>query len=146
MRRNSIRTRMTLAFSLSIVLLMLVCCGSLIGYARYAAVRDADRRLADAKLAILQDLADPEEQPTLTETIREHAEEWKANNLVALVVSAEGRIRLTSQPSALTWPRRVNDGWRVVSFPVGKETVVVGLRWRATENALRTQTLDLAGI
>lgn len=143
MALNSIRARMTLAFALSIALLMLLTCGGLIVYAHHAAERNADVLLQAAARKVRSDLAGEDHNTPRAKMMAEEREDLLPDHLALLLVDAKGRVLQQSQRDAPPWPPRQNGDWRVVTVPAGAETIVIGLPWRKTADSLQSQALAL---
>lgn len=146
MRPDSIRARMTLVFALSIAFLMGCACGGLLWYARHSAVRNADMLLNTVANEELEERITAETRHTLPEWRTEAREELKARNVALLIVDARGRVVEQTQKAVPVWPRVRGDGWRVVVRHYRGRTLVFGLPWQATENALRSQAEMLDGL
>src|SRR5689334_4738896 len=136
MNRNSIRTRMTLAFSLAFGLLILLACGGMIAYARHAAENSADHLLEAAAQKLERELSSMGPRRELSE-IQEEEGDLASLSLSLLLVDAQGHVIEKSPGRAPAWPRRAGDGWRVRMFPHGSETVIIALNWAGTEMALQ---------
>jgi len=145
MLSNSIRARMTAAFSLSIAALMLVVCGGLVWYTRHVAESRVDALLRRAARTMTSRLSGAEQHvDTVSEFIEEERDALRADNLAIRVVDRNGHTVLTSQKRVPAWPQTKDDGWRVTTVRLGQSMAVIGVPWENTENTLRTQTLVLA--
>src|SRR2546423_1930475 len=125
---RSIRARMTLVFALSVALLMLLACGALIGYARYAAEREAQTLLQATTLKALSDLAESRQQIDRAELI----EDSRPGNMALLVIDPNGQPLFQSQPDVPPRPWKDDADWRVKTAPFHANTIVIGLPWRKT--------------
>jgi two-component system OmpR family sensor kinase len=142
---NSMRARMTALFSFTIALVMLLSCGGLIGYARYAAERGATERLNAAARRAQTELTNGDHSIDPSE-LREEERNFASENLALMIVDGKGRIVERSQNRVPSWPRTREDGWRVRSVPVGGYMAVIGLPWEPTEKALKAQALGFVAI
>lgn len=140
---NSIRARMTAAFALFIALLVLCACPALIWYAQRTADKRADRLLKAAARKIQREARDPSAQLS---ALLEDERDVTGENLVAMLVDAQGHILEKSQNRLPPWPHRDGDGWRVTTLPLAGNTVVIGLHWKRTEETVQLQTLTLSAL
>ncbi len=146
MRPNSIRARMTAGFTLFIALLMLVVCAAFFAYTKRSDSKNADARLTLAAQEIQRELRDGEyslDNPA--ELVREENDNLRAADVAVLIVDKENRIVAQSQGEVPHWPPR-GDDWRLTSFESGAHTVVIGVEWHETEEALRERTAFLLGL
>lgn len=140
MRPDSIRARMTLAFAAAIAVLLLLACGALTLYARRNAEGNADRVLRETTARMRHELTEPGED--LARTLAELGASLETDNAAVSIVDASGRVRAASRRVVPRWPRAGDDGWRVAATPLpNRNTLVVGVPWEATENALGHQAL-----
>jgi signal transduction histidine kinase len=145
MSLNSMRARMTALFSFTIAMVMLLSCGGLIGYARYAAERSAAERLNAAARGAQTELTSGKPSIDPAE-LREEERNYASEHLALMIVDRMGRIVEKSQNRVPSWPRTREDGWRVRSIPVGGYTAVIGLPWEPTERALQAQAMGFVAI
>lgn len=130
---RSIRVRMTLAFALTISLLMLLACGGLLWYGQWAAERKADALLASTLAKVRTDLTD--NAPGFDAS--DLQEDARLSGMALWVGGPNGRTLFQSQPGAL--PYRSGADWRVMVRSDGLRTVVLGLPWRETRQAIHHQ-------
>ncbi|HZO87734.1 MAG TPA: ATP-binding protein [Chthonomonadaceae bacterium] len=140
---NSIRSRMTLAFACSTALLMFLACGVLTWYAWHAAEQNARTLLLAATQKIYDDLTDDEHQVPVFALVGEEEEMLGPNNMALLVVDARGHVIAQSRRDIPAWPHPRQDDWRLQTLPFGSYTIVIGLPWRATGQALYHQAILL---
>ncbi len=130
---------MTVAFAITISILMLLACGGLIWYAHYAAQRKADALLASTMLVIQSDLADsvPRIDPV------DMQDNLRAGNMALRIVNSGGHTLYQSSGEPPVWPLRNDGKWVVKVQGFRDNRVVLGLPWRETEQTLRYQALLL---
>ena len=139
MRLRSLRARMTVAFAITISLLMLLACGALICYAQYAAERKADALLAASMLKIQNDLADsvPHIDPV------DMQDNVKVGNMALHIVDVKGQTLFQSKGDVPALPLQRDAKWYVKIQGFRTNTVILGLPWRETQQALHYQALLL---
>ena len=143
---SSIRARMTAAFSVCNVFLMLLVCGILIWHTRRVAERSADTLLSATARRVILELTTGEQHVELPELIEQEAAELRAANLAMLIVDRSGRVVQQSQENAPAWPGGEGDGWRVATIRIGSNTIVLGLPWAETETALQQEAAVLLSL
>lgn len=143
MMPTSIRARMTLGFAAFISLLMLVVCGTFFAYTKHSDLQNADARLNEAAQEVRQGLHSSENNLTdAAGWVREEAEDLRPANVAIVVVNARGQVVAQSQRDVPSWPLR-GDEWRTSTLQAGLDTIVIGVKWRETEEALRQRTTFL---
>ncbi|MBV9468737.1 MAG: hypothetical protein JO316_12715 [Abitibacteriaceae bacterium] len=150
MRVNSIRARMTAAFTLSIAALMLLVCGGIVSYLKYSAKHQADAVLQATAQQVQEELKQGKQRLDLDE-LTEDQNQAPENHIAILMVDPHGHVLQKSQGATPSWPvphwpMPEADDWRVVTVPSGANTVIVGVPWEKTEHAQRSQALMLLGI
>lgn len=146
MRPNSIRARMTAGFAFFIALLMLAVCAAFFAYTKRSDRKNADARLDLAAQEIQRELRDGEHSLNdPVELVREENEDLNAADVAVLVVDKQGHVVAQSQREVPPWPPR-GDDWRTTSFQAGAHTIVIGVEWHETEEALRERTYFLLGL
>ncbi|MDQ3814383.1 MAG: ATP-binding protein [Armatimonadota bacterium] len=146
LRARSMRARMTLSFTASIAVLLLLACGGIIGFSVHSARRSADALLTTAIGEVQYELSHGEHSlDNPGAFVREESDEFRANNLVLLVVDEKGHVVARSHRRAPSWPLQ-DDDWRVATVQSGARTVVIGLPWKDNEHGLREQALALLGL
>lgn len=150
MRPNSIRARMTLAFSLAVALLLVLACSGVMWVSRQTAERNARSLLFSAASKIQQEVGAEDIREDSAELIREDSAELKeeerdlaSENLALMLVDAQGHIWHKSRTRVPSWPSNPRDGWRITIVPFGQNTAVIGLYWVPIERALRSQATHL---
>lgn len=143
---NSIRTRMTVAFALSIALLLLFACSGMSWYARHVAERNADNLLNGIAQIVVPNLTNEEHRLDRYELDEMEREDLRPNGMALLIVDKQGNILQQSQGHVPEWPRRREDGWRVVVVEADTETVVIGQPWGRTERMLQSQNRMLIAV
>ncbi len=143
---NSIRARMTLAFALQTVALMLLVCGGLLLYLFYSALHTAQSTLHTAAERVRGELVSTAIENSFNEYIRENGDSLKTDDVALLLADAQGRVTLRSQNAGPRWPRQQADGWRTEEFSVGANTVVVGYYWEKTEKVLKREAVVLLAL
>jgi signal transduction histidine kinase len=149
---RSLRARLTAAVALLFAVWVALACVGLFAYSYRAADRKAERRLSTAAQEIAEDLrrkADrisPESGPEVIIGVldQETQEDLEHSDLALLLVDAHGKIAWRSRRAVPPWPLTRGDGWRVVTIPAGRDTVVLGLFWGRVEEGLRGQAVALA--
>ncbi len=143
---NSIRTRMTVAFALSIALLLLFACSGMNWYARHVAERNADNLLHGIAQIVVPNLTNDDHRLDKHELDEVESEELRPNGMALLIVDKQGHILQQSQGHVPGWPRHGDDGWRVVVVEANSETVVIGQPWNRTERMLQSQNRMLLAL
>lgn len=142
---NSIRARMTATFSAAIALLMLLTCAGLNFNAHRTAEHNADTLLNSAAQKVRRELTNGEQHVELAELIEEERD-LASQNLTLMIVNDQGQIAKKSQHKVPPWPHSGRDGWRIVTVPYGRNTVVIGLPWKGMEASLKAQALGLLAL
>ena len=140
---DSIRARMTLAFSFSLALLLFLACAALILYAHGDAERNARQTLSTAVHKVRNEIPNGEGQWKLSELLEEERD-LAGDNLAVLVINKQGRVTQKSQNHGPSWPPIPEEGWRLATVPAGSDTIVIGLPWKKTEQTLTRQALFLS--
>src|SRR5689334_6719390 len=138
---HSIRARMTLAFAVSTALLMLLACGTLALVERRAAEQKARLLLETVARKVYDDLTDDEYLVPLSGLIEEEQEILRPDNMALFVADAKGRIILASGNDRPPWPLTPTEAWRTKTLSFQAHTIVIGLPWRRSEQALQQQLL-----
>lgn len=150
----SIRARMTLAFALAIVALMLPACLLLTGYARRIALANAAATLQSARAKVEHEL------PTASHSFdlsRDRAELSEAEDditqerVALLLLDRQGQVIEASRNAALfrrslAWRgSNADEGrdWRTLSIRMEDTTLVLGLPWSDTRRGLDNQAWTL---
>lgn len=144
--RSSIRARMTLAFALLTVLLMLTVGGGLLIYLRYTAVRATETSLNLAVERVRNELADTGNGNGFSDFLAENGDSLKTEGLAILLVDARGAVVRRSQSAVPPWPHRSGDGWRIRTVPYGAQTIVIGTYWRKAEGAWQREAVVLSAL
>lgn len=130
---KSIRARTTALFVLSTAALLMLFCGGILWYARRSAYARTTRAL-DAVAADVRRELSSEGFTDLSE-LTEEGSTFAGEQVAFVLVSNDGHVLRQSQWHGPTWPRR-NDGWRVKTVTTASGTLVIGLPWFRTEQAL----------
>ncbi len=142
---NSIRARLTLTFCLALALFLSLICAALISYARRDAERAAQTTLRLAVGKAQRELTGADGPASVAE-LREEERDLASENLVLMIVDGRGRVVRKSQTLVPAWPLATGDDWRAASVAFGANTLVIGLPWRRTEQALRRQAVLLTAL
>src|SRR5258708_3010112 len=129
MRLRSIRARMTVAFAVTISLLMLLACGALISYAQHAAERKADALLAATMLKIENDLADT----ALRIDPGDMQDNVKVGSMTLRILDASGQTLFRSKEDGPAWPLQADSKWYVKVERFRTNTLILGMPWRETQ-------------
>ncbi len=150
----SIRARMTLAFALAVVVLLLPACLLLTGYARRMALASAATTLQSARAKVEHELPAALRSFDLNRDRAElsEAEDDIAQERVALLLlDHQGQIIEASRNAtpfrrSLVWRTSHADeerDWRTLSVRMENTTLVLGLPWTDTQRGLDNQALTL---
>lgn len=145
MKRKSLRSRMTTAFALTFVALILVFGGFILWFARHTAERSADAALQIAANKIQREHAEsrPDEDNF---GWADEPGEWTQQNLALVIVDARGSIIFKTPGRVPAWPHPDTRLWRIQTVALGDKTAVLGYHWQKTENTLRAQAVMLTGL
>lgn len=143
MRFSSIRARMTFTITLAVAGLMAFICEGLILYMRHNAEYGADRLLKTTADQIYSDLTGGEQHYSISEAIGENQNRLSKNNLTMVIIGPSNRILQQSQKTIPSPIDRNSVRWRITEFPFGPYKIILGLPWRRTELALRSQAISL---
>jgi signal transduction histidine kinase len=128
--RNSMRARMTLAFTLSIALLLVAADGALIIYSRHAAHKNVERLLDQSALEMQRELTEP---PTsaLSPAQFAHVEgdELRGRGVSLLLLDAHRRIVVAPRKLAASWPLSEKE-WRMKRVPWREYSFVLAVPWQ----------------
>jgi signal transduction histidine kinase len=128
----------------------LVCAG-LIAYLYRSADRKANQYLSMGVREVTGDLREimarrgPAAESTqgVIAIVNEEAREDVFSSLGLMVIAPGGKVAWRSEHQAPPWPVRRDDDWRVATLPAGASTVVLGLDWAHTREALREEAAML---
>ncbi len=139
---KSIRARLTAAFSLYLVLLIIAAIVGLIWYARYFAERNAVNTLTAAAQSAV---AESQQYDNLADLIAEEQEDLRGADLALSIVDKDGNVIGKTQEDAPSQPDVAN--WRIVTskLPNGA-VVVVGMPWAKTNKSLVDHALTLVSL
>lgn len=140
---NSIRARMTLAFVLLTMALMLLICGGFLGYLRYTAVRAVETSLDLTVARVRGELTENASGSGFRDFLADNSDSLKMEGIALLLVDAQNRIVRKSQSFTPSWPHRPEDGWRIRTFPDRDRTIVIGAYWRKSELAWQQEAWGL---
>jgi signal transduction histidine kinase len=143
MRLNSIRARMTLAFSLCIGILMLLAFQLLTWDARDAAEHNAHTLLEATARKVADDLTDDERRVPLSALPMEEREILRPESIALLVINGSNRVEERTPGRTPSWPHPNHDLWRFEGFPFETHRVLLALPWDKTEQALHRQAASL---
>ncbi len=132
---------MTLAFSASIGLLLLIASSALIGYITNDIEGDADRELNQISFTIHRELTT--EHEVNVEKILARERRLFGERLGVTIVDSSGKVVQSSARFAPPWPHTASDGWRVVTTSADGKTALVGMDWTLPAAALRKQKLSI---
>ena len=138
---NSIRARMTLAFSLSLALFLTLVCVGLIFYAHRDASHNAQETLIRNARKVESELGAIGGNVSQAEILEEERD-MASENLTMTMIDETGK-RVSGPPDSPPLLNTHRDDWLVRTIPLGKNTVVLGLPWWKTEAVLHRQALFL---
>jgi signal transduction histidine kinase len=137
---------MTAGFTTTFALLVLLGCGCGIAWSHYVARREARERI-DSAVRIVQRESDGRDAlARVREAFDEVQDDDRLSAVSLLVLDRSGRVVAANRHPAPPWPPEGNAGWLMTMGNLGSWTVVGGVYWRTTENALRAQALLLLAI
>lgn len=139
---NSIRMRVTLAFAGVIGVLLLVSSLGLILYVKYDIVGDADHLLEGMSQSVVHELTE-DKSPDLTR-LMDRLGQRTGETLAVRLVDAQGNTLLVSRNPAPPWPPANTAEWRVTTVHIGNRTALIGMDWRKSGAALRTEEIALS--
>lgn len=128
---------MTLVFSASMGVLLLVASVALVEYITRDIEGDADRMLKNVSLMVRHEIV--AEHDRSIASIMERERRLYGERLGVTLVDTRGSVIESSGANAPPWPHHDGDGWRVVTTNLGTSTAVVGMDWTRPAAALRTQ-------
>lgn len=137
---RSIRARLTVAFSLSLAILIIIAICGLIWYSKSSAERNIEKLLmATAKRAAFEssELQDP------AELLKEEREDLTGSDLAINILDKHGRLIGKPQKNMPISTNR-DDDWRIYREKLKSgETVIVGMLWVKTRTTLKHHTILL---
>ncbi len=133
-------------FTLVTVGLLLLVSVGILGYAAHQADRTADRVLLATARRVRNELAEARGLKSAPEMIREEGELLEQADGAMLVLGSRGEVLAQSRRRVPSWPRREDDGWRVLAVRSRDATIVLGIPWSKTRAALRSQAALLFGL
>jgi signal transduction histidine kinase len=142
---NSIRARITIAFSLSMALIILLTCLMLILAVRHTAEESVARRLQVAVDEVQRELVATDE-PVSREALLKEGRDLFAENLHLMVISPSGKTLVQSHNNTPQPPLNSLENqtrWRIRTLPWGENTIVIALLWDKTEQELQREAVAL---
>ncbi|MEI6431585.1 MAG: hypothetical protein WCP07_05355, partial [bacterium] len=121
---NSIRARITIAFSLSMALIILLTCLMLILAVRHTAEESVARRLQVAVDEVQRELVATDE-PVSREALLKEGRDLFAENLHLMVISPSGKTLVQSHNNTPQPPLNSLENqtrWRIRTLPWGENT------------------------
>lgn len=140
---RSIRINMTIAFSLSIAVLMAIVCSGLIWYARHTAERSTDRMLNVTAQNLKEECMHGKGSVDMKLLMEEKREDLSLDNTSVAVISPDSRIIGSSQRDPYASLLSKHKNWRTVRINIGKDVLIVGTQWAHVEDELRYHTIVL---
>lgn len=142
---NSIRARVTAAFTASIALMLLAGDAGLVWFAHESAEREADATLQVAVERFRSEVSPTAGSGVVVGELREELEELRANGVAAAVFDASNQTVAKSQKNLPPWPH-TGAGWRVRSLRFGEYSVVFGVPSKRSDAAIRREAIALLGL
>lgn len=141
----SMRTRLTLVFTLAIALVLAGACGAILFLQEREARSNADTLLAQVGREMSGDLSDAEwAMSSPAAWVEEEGDEMKARGLAMLVVDEGDRVLAHNTARQPTWPQ--HGDWRVTIVPWRERRVVLAMPWEPQRQALQHLALGLLGL
>ena len=142
---RSLRARLTLLFTLITTGLLALLAVGAIAYSAHSANRNAERVLAIAERRVRSELSEEGGLKKADELVREENELLERVDGAMFIVDGRGNLIARSRRRVPRWPRMGDDGWRVAAVTTPGATVVIGIPWWKTRDALQGQALLLLG-
>ena len=151
----SIRARMTLAFALAIAGLLLPACLLMMAYTRHTAEASVQKSLQSARAKVEHELPNAARSFDLNRDrteLSEAEDDLAAEHVALLLLDEQGQILEASRNAApfrrsQAWRDTNNAGaagdWRVLSLPLDRVQLVLGLDGAATRRSLDSQAATL---
>lgn len=137
---HSIRTRMTVAFTLAMATVLLASGAGMVKYLKYSAKRQADTVLAATAGRVQQEWTHGERD--LGE-MAEDAGTVEGEHVAIVIVDPQGRVLAQTVGTVPAWPLAGDDSWRTATAPLGSNTAVAALPWTRVEQSFRHLALVL---
>ncbi|HEY3268381.1 MAG TPA: HAMP domain-containing sensor histidine kinase [Armatimonadota bacterium] len=142
---SSMRTRMTLAFTATAAVLLLLVSGGLVWSARLSAERDADTLLRSAAVQYRAEVGRGGRGEALAELMEER-EQRRAQGIAIALYDASGHRVWPSDAHVPPAPGTAKGEWRTAHVLVGSDVALFGVPWEKAERNLEREALALAAL
>ncbi len=142
----SMRTRLTIAFTVATALLLLLSCSAMVALQKREARDNADHLLTQLAREMSGDLKDAEWIfATPAALIKEEGDEMNARGMSLFVVDAQNRILAHNRGPHPAWPQPDSD-WQRTAIQWREHRVILASPWEPRQRELRHLSLALLGL